>query len=210
MATESPIRVLVADDHPLIRAGLVAVLETEEGVEVVAEAANGEEALERYREIRPDVVVMDLSMPLMDGLTATRAIVEDFPVAKVIVLTTYGGDEDIHRALDAGAMGYLVKDMLSTEVVKTIRAVHAGRRVIPPRVAATLAEHAPRLPLTPREIEILSLVAKGLSNAEIAVRIGRADETVKVHLKNTLRKLDAHDRTEAVTTALRRGFIRLQ
>ena len=210
MTDPSTIRILAADDHPLIRAGLVSFLATEPGLSVVAEAGNGEEALERYREVRPDIVLMDLSMPVMDGLTATRAILEEFPEAKVIVLTTYGGDEDIHRALDAGAMGYLVKDMVAGDVMGVIRTVHGGRRGIPQPIAAKLAEHTPRIPLTPRETEVLSLVANGLSNGEVAGRIGRTEGTVKVHLKNILQKLGANDRTEAVTTALRRGFIRLE
>ena len=209
MTSAPTIRILAADDHPLIRAGLLSFLATEPGLSVVAEAGNGEEALEKYREIRPDVVLMDLSMPIMDGLTATRAILDEFPDAKVIVLTTYGGDEDIHRALDAGAMGYLVKDMVAGEVMGIIRTVHAGRRGIPQPIAAKLAEHTPRIALTARETEVLSLVADGLSNAEVAGRIGRTEGTVKVHLKNILQKLGANDRTEAVTTALRRGFIRL-
>ena len=210
MVSPSTIRVLAVDDHPLIRAGLVSFLATEPGVDVVAEAGNGEEALEKYRELRPDIVLMDLSMPVMDGLAATRAILDEFPEARVIVLTTYGGDEDIHRALDAGAMGYLVKDMVADEVLHILRTVHAGRRGIPQPIAAKLAEHTPRIPLTPRETEVLSLVANGLSNAEVARCIGRTEGTIKVHLKNILQKLGANDRTEAVTTALRRGFIRLQ
>ena len=210
VTSASPIRVLAVDDHPLIRAGVVAFLATEPDLQVVAEAANGEEALEQYRELRPDIVLMDLSMPVMDGLSATRAILDEFPDASVIVLTTYDGDEDIHRALDAGARGYLLKDMVAADVLNVIRTVHGGRRGIPHAVAAKLAEHTPRIPLTPREAEVLSLVAKGLSNAEVAARIGRTEGTVKVHLKNILQKLDASDRTEAVTTALRRGFIRLE
>jgi DNA-binding NarL/FixJ family response regulator len=209
MATAPPIRILTVDDHPLIRAGLAAFLKTESDIEVIAEAGNGEEGIERYRELRPDIVLMDLSMPLMDGLAATRAILDEFPDARIIVLTTYGGDEDIHRALEAGARGYLVKDMLVDEVMDVVRAVHQGRRGIPHAVAAKLAEHTPRIPLTPRETEVLSLVAKGLSNGEVAGRIGRTEGTVKVHLKNILQKLGVDDRTEAVTTALRRGFIRL-
>src|SRR5712691_950555 len=141
MPDQSSIRVLVADDHPLIRAGLVSFVATEPGLEVVAQAGNGEEALEKYRELRPGVVLMDLSMPVMDGISATRAILEEFPDAKVIVLTTYDGDEDIHRALDAGAMGYLVKDMMAPDVLNVIRTVHGGRRGIPQAVAAQLAEH---------------------------------------------------------------------
>jgi len=210
VTSPSPIRVLAADDHPLIRAGLVAFLATEPDLQVVAEAANGEEALEKYRELRPDIVLMDLSMPIMDGLSATRAILDEFPDARVIVLTTYDGDEDIHRALDAGATGYLLKDMVAADVLSVIRTVYGGRRGIPHAVAAKLAEHTPRIPLTPRETEVLSLLAKGLSNAEIAARIGRTEGTVKVHIKNILQKLDASDRTEAVTTAVRRGFIRLE
>ena len=204
-----PIRILTADDHPLIRAGVSSFLATESGLEVVAEATNGEEALERYRETRPDVVLMDLSMPVMDGLAATRAILEEFPDARIVVLTTYAGDEDIHRALDAGAMGYLVKDMMVADVLKVIRMVMAGRRGIAPAVAATLAEHTPRIALTPREIEVITLMSTGLTNAQIASQIGRTEETVKVHVKNILRKLDARDRTAAVTIAARRGFIRL-
>jgi DNA-binding NarL/FixJ family response regulator len=204
-----PIRILTADDHPLIRAGVSSFLATEPELEVVAEATNGEEALEGYREARPDLVLMDLSMPVMDGLAATRAILEEFPDARIIALTTYAGDEDIHRALDAGAMGYLVKDMMVADVLKVIRLVMAGRRGIPPAVAATLAEHTPRIALTPRETEVISLMSTGLTNAQIAGRIGRTEETVKVHVKNILRKLNAHDRTEAVTIAVRRGFIRL-
>ena len=209
MRNQASIKVLAADDHPLARAGLVSFLATEPGLEVVGEASNGEEALEKYRELRPDIVLMDLSMPVMDGVAATRAIVDEYPNAKVVMLTTYGGDEDIHRSLDAGAAGYLIKDMVAKEVLNVLRAVHAGRRGIPQSVAATLAEHTPRIELTPREIEVLMLVANGLSNAQVAERIGRTEGTVKVHLKNILQKLDAHDRTEAVTTALKRGFIRL-
>jgi two-component system, NarL family, response regulator len=205
----APIRILTADDHHLIRGGVASFLATEPGLEVVAEAANGEEAIERYRDARPDVVLMDLSMPVMDGLAATRAILAEFPDARIIVLTTYAGDEDIHRALDAGAMGYLVKDMMVAEVVKAIHQVMGGRRGIPPTVAATLAEHTPRIALTPRETEVISLMSTGLTNAQIASRIGRTEETVKVHVRNILQKLDARDRTAAVSIAVRRGFIRL-
>ena len=206
---DSPITILTADDHPLIRDGLAAVLRAEGGLQVVAEAANGEEAIEAYARLHPDIVLMDLRMPVMDGLTATRAILADDPNARIIVLTTYDGDEDIHRALAAGARGYLLKDMMRTDLLGVIRAVHRGQRGIPAPVAARLAEHTPRIGLTPREIEVLRLVAEGLSNAQVAERIGRTEGTVKVHLKNILQKLEVKDRTEAVTTALRRGFIRL-
>ena len=178
-------------------------------MEVVAEASNGEEAIERYREFRPDIVLMDLSMPVMDGVAATRAILDEWPDARIIVLTTYDGDENIHRALEAGARGYLLKDMLVDQLAQVIRAVFLGGAGVPRAVAAKLAEYAPRVSLTPRETEVLSLVAKGLSNAEVAERIGRAEGTVKVHLKNILQKLGVDDRTDAVTTAMRRGFIRL-
>jgi DNA-binding NarL/FixJ family response regulator len=206
---DSPITILTADDHPLIRDGLAAVLRAEGGLEVVAEAGNGEEAIEAYARLHPDIVLMDLRMPVMDGLTATRAILADDPDARIIILTTHDGDEDIHRALTAGARGYLLKDMMRTDLLTVIRTVHRGQRGIPAPIAARLAEHAPRIGLTPRELEVLQLVAAGLSNAQVAERIGRTEGTVKVHLKNILQKLDVRDRTEAVTTALRRGFIRL-
>lgn len=203
------IRVLVADDHPVVRAGLAAVVVQQPDLELVAEAENGERAVGLYREHRPDVCLMDLRMPVMDGLTATRAILANDPKARIIVLTTYDGDEDIHRALAAGARGYLLKDMMRTELLGVIQTVYRGHRGIPAPVAARLAEHTPRVGLTARELEVLQLVADGLTNAQIAERIGRTEGTVKVHLKNILQKLDVKDRTEAVTTALRRGFIRL-
>jgi len=203
------ITILAADDHPLIRAGLAAVIAGEPDMRIVAEASNGEEALEQYRQLHPAVVLMDLRMPVMDGLSAMRAILAEDPDARIVMLTTYDGDEDIHRALEAGAKGYLLKDMLRTEVLNVIRSVHSGKRGIPGPVAARLAEHTPRIELTPRELEVLGLVAKGLSNPEIATAIGRTEGTVKVHLKNILQKLNADDRTEAVTTALQRGFIHL-
>lgn len=209
MTTPLPITILTADDHPLIRDGLAALIANEPDLKIVAEASNGEEAFERYVEHRPDVVLMDLRMPLLDGLGAIRGILAEFPDARIVALTTYDGDEDIHRALDAGAKGYLLKDMLRTEVLNVIRAVHRGQRGIPGPVAARLAEHTPRIELTPREIEVLGHVARGLRNSEIATAIGRTEGTVKVHLKNILQKLGADDRTEAVTTALRRGFIHL-
>jgi DNA-binding NarL/FixJ family response regulator len=203
------ITVLSADDHPLIRAGLAAVLQGEPDMSVIAEAANGEEAIEAYREHRPDIVLMDLKMPVMDGLAATRAILAEFPDARIVMLTTYDGDEDIYRALDAGARGYVLKDMLRTEILTVVRAVHAGRRGIPAPIAARLAEHTPRVALTPRETEVLQLVAKGLSNPDIGRAIGRTEGTVKVHVKNILQKLEVNDRTEAVTVGAQRGFIRL-
>lgn len=209
MSIPGHITLLTADDHPMIRAGLAAVLDAEPDMRVLAEASNGEEVLEKYREFRPDVTLMDLRMPIMDGLAATKAILAEYPEAKIVVLTTYDGDEDIYRALSAGAKGYLLKDTLRTELITVVRAVQRGQRGIPPSIAARLAEHTPRVVLTPRELEVLQIVARGLSNSEVATEIGRTEGTVKVHLKNILQKLGAHDRTAAVTIALQRGFIRL-
>lgn len=203
------IRVLVADDHPMVRAGLVSVIGTEPDMEVVGEAASGREAVELYRALRPDVLVTDLRMPDMGGAEATRVVRTEFPDARVLVLTTYGGDEDIHRALEAGAMGYLLKDMVRTEVLQAIRTVHRGYRAIPGEVASRVAEHLPRRPLSDRELEVLALVARGMTNREVAKALSRAEETVKIHLKNIYDKLGVRDRTEAVTTALRRGIIHI-
>ena len=207
---EPMITLLAADDHPLLRRGLGALIGAEADMEMVAEAANGAEALALYRAHRPDVVLMDLRMPVLSGLSAIKAILAEFPDAKIIALTTYEGDEDIHRALSAGAKGYLLKDMLRAELLQVIRRVHGGHRSIPAVIAARLAEHVPRVELTPRELEVLGLMAKGLSNREIATALGRAESTMKVHVKNVLEKLGANDRTEAVTTAIRRGFLHLE
>jgi DNA-binding NarL/FixJ family response regulator len=210
-AAASPrIRVLVADDHPIVRAGLATVVSQQLELELVGEAADGAEAVTIVRERRPDVVLMDLRMPRMDGVTAIRAIRAEFPDVRVLALTTYEGDVDIHRALEAGARGYLTKDMLLTDVLSAIRAVHGGERVIPAPVAARLAEFTPRTDLTQRETEVVRLVARGLSNREIAEVIGRSDETVKLHLKNIFSKLGVADRTEAVTLAISRGILHLE
>lgn len=204
-----PIRVMAVDDHPIMRKGLAALIDDEPDMTFVAEAANGAEAVEVYRAHTPDVVLMDLSMPVLGGVAAIGAIVREHPGARIVALTTYEGDVDIYRALEAGAVGYLLKDMLHADVLDVIRTVHAGRRAIPPAVAQRLAEFLPRIELTEREIEVLTLVAKGLRNAEVARVLGRSEETVKVHLKRILEKLGAADRTEAVTVALQRGFIHL-
>jgi len=203
------IRILVADDHPVVRTGLTAVLAQQPDLELVAEAENGERAVALYREHHPDVCLMDLRMPVMDGVEAIRTITTEFPSARILALTTYEGDADIRRALEAGARGYLLKDMLLTDVIRAVRAVHRGERVIPNAVAARLAEFPERSDLTERELEILQLVARGLSNKEAARAIGRTDETVKIHLKNVFTKLGVADRTEAVTVALTRGLIHL-
>jgi DNA-binding NarL/FixJ family response regulator len=207
--TAQRIRVLVADDHPVVRTGLSAVIVEQGDLELVAEAENGERAVALFREHQPDVVLMDLRMPVMDGVEAIRTITAEFPGARILALTTYEGDADIRRALEAGARGYLLKDMLLTEVISAVRAVRRGERVIPTAVATRLAEFPERSELSEREIEVIQLVARGLSNKEVARAIGRTDETVKIHLKNIFAKLDVADRTEAVTVALTRGLIHL-
>ena len=204
------IRVLVADDHPVVRAGLAAVIAGEADLLLVAQAENGARACGLFREHQPDVVLMDLRMPIMDGVQAIRTITAEFPAARILALTTYEGDADIRRALEAGARGYLLKDMLLTEVITAIRAVRSGDRVIPAAVAARLAEFPERSDLTERELEVLQLVARGLSNKQVARAIGRTDETVKIHLKNMFAKLGVADRTEAVTVGLARGLIHLE
>jgi DNA-binding NarL/FixJ family response regulator len=203
------IRVLVADDHPVVRTGLSAVIVEQSDLELVAQAENGARAVALFREHLPDVVLMDLRMPVMDGVEAIRTITAEFPTARILALTTYEGDADIRRALEAGARGYLLKDMLLTEVIAAVRAVRRGERVIPAAVATRLAEFPERSELTDRELEVLQLVARGLSNKEVARAIGRTDETVKIHLKNMFAKLGVADRTEAVTVALTRGLIHL-
>jgi DNA-binding NarL/FixJ family response regulator len=209
MLETSSIRVIVADDHPMIRAGLVSIIDAEPDMEVVGEAAGGREAVELFRALRPDVLVTDLRMPEIGGVEATRMVLTEFPDARVLVLTTFGGDEDIHRALAAGAMGYLLKDMVRTEVLQAIRTVNRGYRAIPGEVASRVAEHLPRRPLSDRELEVLSLVARGMTNREVARALTRAEETVKIHLKNIYEKLGVRDRTEAVTTAIRRGILHI-
>jgi DNA-binding NarL/FixJ family response regulator len=202
-----PIRVLTADDHPVVRAGVRAMIANESDIDLVAEAVDGREAVALYEEHAPDVVLMDLRMPRTDGVAATRAIMAAHPDARIVALTSYEGDADIHRALDAGARGYLLKDMLGTEVIRAIRTVVEGKRVIPPEVAGRLADYTPRVRLTARELEVLQLAAKGMRNREIAREIGRTEGTVKEHLKHVMEKLGAGDRTTAVTLALQRGII---
>jgi len=209
MTTPLRIRILLVDDHYVVRMGLKAILSSDSELEVVGEAANAKEAAARVREFCPDIVLMDLRMPRLGGVESIRAIVTAYREARVVALTSYEGDADIYRALDAGACGYLIKDMLGTEVVGAIRVAASGKRVIPPSVAGRLVEFTPRVDLTPREIEVLRLAAKGLRNKDIARVIGRTEETVKVHLKHLMAKLGVADRTEAVTLALQRGIIHL-
>jgi len=205
----APIRVMTVDDHPIFRDGLAALLSVHSDLQLVAEAGDGAEALELFRHHKPDVTLMDLSMPRMGGAEAIQKIVAEFPGARIIAITTYQGDADIQGALEAGARGYLIKDVLRHEVAHAIRAVHSGGRVVPSAVAQKLAEYTPRVELTDRELEVLTHLANGLSNKEIAGAIGRSEATVKVHVLHILEKLAAGDRTEAVTIALRRGIIHL-
>jgi two-component system NarL family response regulator len=209
MDRRHPIRVLVADDHPVVRAGLAAILATEPDISVIAEAGTGGEAVALHRRHQPELILMDLRMPEMGGVEATRAICREFPAAHVIVLTTYDGDEDIHRALQAGARGYLLKHMLRRELVAAVRAVQGGQRYIPAEVATRLAERDEGSTLTPREVEVLRLVKRGLTNDEIGGVLGIGGGTISTHLRSILRKLEASDRTEAVTIALQRGVIHL-
>ncbi|HWP44022.1 MAG TPA: response regulator transcription factor [Blastocatellia bacterium] len=209
MSKENPIRVLIADDHFVVRVGLGTLINTEPDMLVVAEAVNGKQAVEAFRASQPDVALMDLRMPEMTGVEAILAIREEFPESRIIVLTTYDGDEDIYRALQAGARGYILKDMAGEELVEAIRAVHAGQRRIPPAVAARLAERMPRSELTPRELEVLKLIVKGKSNKEIAAELFVTEGTVKIHVNNLLSKLGVSDRTQAVTAALQRGIVHL-
>ena len=202
-------RILIADDHPAVRAGLAAVILAEDDLRVAAQAENGDQAVALYREHRPDVVLMDLRMPVLGGVEATQRITAEFPEARVLALTTYQGDGDVRRALDAGARGYLLKHMLMTDVIAAIRAVCRGEWVIPPPVAASLARHHERDRLTPRELEVLELIAQGMSNKEISVKIGRTVETVKIHLKSVFAKLKVTTRTEAVRVALGRGLVHI-
>ncbi len=203
------IRVLCVDDHPVVRDGLRAIIETQSDMVVVDEVGDGQACLAKYRELKPDVVVMDLRMPGMGGVDATQQIRQEFPDSRIIVLTTYEGDEDIYRALEAGAQAYLLKEMVRTELLQTIREVHAGRRYISASVAARLAEHTPRVALSDRELQVLKYIAKGLRNKEIGAALNIAEDTVKGHIKSIFGKLNVMDRTEAVVSASQRGIIHL-
>ena len=203
------IRVLCVDDHPLIRKGIASILANEPDMALVAEASDGHEAIRVFRESRPDVTLMDLRMPNLDWIGATRAIREEFPAARIIALTSYEGDQDIYRALDAGVRGYLLKEAVHSDVLHAIRTVHAGKRLMPAEVAGRLTEYFPQMALTPRETEVLGLVANGFGNKEIAERLGTATGTIKIHVQNILEKLSASDRTQAVTIAIQRGILHL-
>jgi DNA-binding NarL/FixJ family response regulator len=205
--TTGKITVLTVDDHPLLRSGIAAVIEEEADIQVVGEATNGTEAVESFRTHRPDVTLMDLQMPVMNGIDAMLAIRREFPDSRFIVLTTYEGDVQALRALKAGATGYLLKSMLREDLVATIRNVHAGRRYIPPEIASEIAEHVADDALTEREVEVLRKVAAGNSNKIIGAQLSLSEATIKCHMKSILSKLDARDRTHAVTIAMKRGFI---
>jgi DNA-binding NarL/FixJ family response regulator len=207
--TENTIRVMCVDDHPLVRKGVASILANEPDMELVAEASDGREAVEKFHELHPDVVLMDLRMPQMDGTEATRAIRGEDPDARIIALTSYDGDQDIYRALEAGVRGYILKEMVHSEIVKAIRTVQSGKRLMPPEVAERLSEYFPQVALTPREVEVLSYVARGLANKEIAHKLGTANGTIKMHVQNILEKLGASDRTHAVTIAIERGILHL-
>jgi DNA-binding NarL/FixJ family response regulator len=203
------IGVLSVDDHPLLREGIAALVNAESDMKLVCEATNGQEAIEQFRLHRPDVTLMDLQMPALNGIEAIIGIRSEFPNARIIVLTTYAGDVQAMRALKAGARGYILKAHVRRELLDTIRAVHAGQKRIPPEVAAELAEHAGEENLTVRELEVLRLIAGGNANKEVAGQLSITEETVKSHVTNLLAKLRANDRTHAVTIALKRGLIDL-
>jgi two-component system NarL family response regulator len=210
MSVRLPIRILLADDHFVVRMGLSTLINIQDDMSVVAEASNGKQAVEMFRAIRPDVTLMDLRMPEMTGVEAIIAIHAQEPDARIIVLTTYDGDEDIYRAFQAGARAYLLKDMHHDDLLSALRAVHQGQRFIPPAIANRLAERIPRSELTTRELEVLKLIVKGMSNREIAATLFITEGTVKIHVNNLLGKLGVSDRTKAATTALQRGIVHLE
>lgn len=209
ISEKRPIGILAVDDHPLLREGLAAAIESAPDIKLLGEATSGREAIERFRQLRPDVTLMDLRMGEMSGLEAITAIRAEFPGARIIVLTTYEGDAQALGALKAGAAGYLLKSALRKDLLDTIRAVYAGQRRIPPAIATQIAEHAAGDALSEREIEILRRVAAGKSNKLIAVELQIAENTVKAHMRSILSKLEASDRTHAVTIALKRGILDL-
>jgi two-component system NarL family response regulator len=203
------IRILIADDHPVVRMGLTALINSEADMTVVGEAGNGRDALELYRKLTPDIVLMDLRMPIMGGVDTTVAMRTEFPQSRIIVLTTFDADEDIVRTLRAGARGYLLKDTVGEEMLDAIRAVHLGEKRVAPAVGARLAERVTGSELTVRELEVLKLMAKGGTNKDLATSLSISEGTVKGHVNNILSKLGVTDRTMAVTTALHRGIIHL-
>jgi two-component system, NarL family, response regulator len=203
------IRILVADDHLVARVGVTTIVNLQPDMTVVAEAGNGQQAIEMFRKYLPDVTLLDLRMPGMTGVEAATAIRAEYPNARMVALTTYGGDEDIRRALSAGVQAYLTKDVLHDELIKAIHAVHAGQTYLPAAVAAALAAQMPRPDLSAREVQVLELIVRGLANKQIAYSLSIAEHTVKNHVKNILSKLGVQDRTQAATAAIQRGIIHL-
>ena len=203
------IRILVAEDHLVARVGVTTIVNMQPDMTVVAEASNGAQAVDLYREHRPDVALLDLRMPVMSGVEAAAAIRREFPAARLIALTTYGGDEDIRRALAAGVSSYLTKDVLHDELLKAIRAVHSGETYLPASVAAAVSGESPAADLSAREVQVLQLIVRGLPNKQIAFTLGIAEHTVKNHVKNILAKLAVQDRTQAATAAIQRGIVHL-
>jgi len=206
---KAPIRILTVDDHPLLREGIAAILQPQPDMELVGEAENGKQAVEAFGKLRPDITLMDVQMPVLNGVDAIAQIRDQFPAARIIVLTTYAGDVQATRAMRAGASGYLLKGALRRELLDTIRVVHAGRRYLPPDIAQQIALRSGEDGLSEREISVLKLVANGKANKEIATTLAVSEDTVKAHLKNIFAKLDVGDRTQAVTLALKRGIIDL-
>jgi DNA-binding NarL/FixJ family response regulator len=203
------IRILAVDDHPVFREGVAGLLGDQADMTLVGQATNGREAIEQFRAHRPDITLMDIQMPELNGLDATIAIRNEFPQARIIVLTTYAGDVQVLRALKAGAQAYLLKNLLHKELLDTIRAVHAGRKIVSPELSYEIAEHATDDALTPAEVAVLRLIAAGSANKQIAGRLSITEETVKSRVKNILTKLNANDRTHAVMIGLKRGIIEL-
>jgi DNA-binding NarL/FixJ family response regulator len=206
-STTSPIRVICVDDHPLVRKGIALILGNEADMKLVGEAGNGRDAVELFRQLQPDVTLMDLRMPELDGINAVKQIRAEFPDAKIIALTSFDGDQEIYRALEAGVHGYLLKESVHTEVLAAIRSVYAGKRLISQEASERLSTYFAGEALSPKEVEVLTLVAQGLSNKEIAAQLGKAAGTIKIHVQNILEKLGASDRTHAVTIAAQRGII---
>ena len=209
MKDANPIRILVAEDHLIARVGVTTIVNLQPDMTVVAEAANGQQAIELYRKHSPDVTLLDLRMPILSGIEAAEVIRREYPRAKLIALTTYGGENDIRRALSAGVQAYLTKDVLHEELLKAIRAVYAGQTYLPAPVAASLAAQLPRPDLSARELQVLELIVAGLANKQIAFALNIAEHTVKNHVKSILDKLGVQDRTQAATSAIQRGIIHL-